>query len=76
MATALLTWQVAGSYSSAIGKHGRRYSVREAADGSAWADLLMVSSRTLGWSPSVEVAKKHCRDIEKHYLDLEKKRGV
>ena len=27
----IITWQVAGSYSSAIGKHGRRYSVREAA---------------------------------------------
>lgn len=68
MATKVLEWKSSGIYWIAKGKFGRVYSVTD--DGSyAWGTFtLRHMTNTLGWSPTVDIAKKNCEEIEKHFI--------
>ncbi len=69
---ALLEWKKSGEYYSAIVKQpgipARAYSICMV--GGIWATFTTGNNtRTLGWSPTIEIAKKNCANVEKHYRE-------
>jgi hypothetical protein len=72
MVAALLEWKKSGEYYSAIVKQkgipARAYSIHDR--GGIWSTFTTGSNtRTLGWSPTLELAKKNCANIEKYYRE-------
>ena len=69
---ASLVWKKSGEYYSAIVKQvgipARSYSICMV--GGIWSTFTTGSNtRTLGWSPTLEIAKKNCANVEKHYFE-------
>ncbi len=47
-----------------VGKNNRIYNI----DNFGWTELSFESRGTsLGWSPTVDIARKHCEAIEEYY---------
>lgn len=68
MAAKVLEWKKSGIYWSAKGKMGRVYSVSDDRT-FAWGNFTQRHmTNSLGWSPTVDIAKKNCEEIEKHFL--------
>ena len=69
----LLTWKKSGVYVSANGAKGgyRKYCIQIIGE-SLWTTFTIGAfGNSLGWSPTLEIAKKNCQTIERYYVALE-----
>jgi hypothetical protein len=69
---ASLVWKKSGEYYSAIvkprGIPARSYSI--CTIGGIWTTFTNGSNTmTLGWSPTLEIAKRNCANVEKHFVE-------